>query len=984
MLGREPELADLAGSWKRAVSASLGLELIAGEAGAGKTRLVAEAAWEVDCAGGLVLHAGPAEETGGPYAPFVEAFGPLLEKQPNHSTPGAKGLAGSLFGRIFDRTTAPEDGRAAGGLGGERTPLFRSAIEQIEQLTEEVPVLLIAEDVHAWGASSLQLLEHICRTGGGMRLMVLVTYRSTELEPVAEPTAVLGRLREITGAGHAELGRLGIVPLRGIAAACKLGASREEIERAADLALAETAGNPLFALELLGSLEPDWHADLDGASDAPPAPRSLQVLIASRARGLGADPFRHLSAAAVAGRSFEATLVGDVVDTDSGSLDDSLALATRAGLIAAEGAGRYSFTHALTARCLYSELEPAKRRELHRRIAIALEERGSGAPDRAVRLAHHWQEAEPADPEKVLKWAEEAGRDALSRYDHGVAAEWFERALRVHDGGNGDDAARPRRCELLIGLGTALRLNGEARFRELLLEAARLAADLEVTELLVAAVLANNRGFPSSIGEYDHERVSLLELALERMPGDSPKRAVVLAQLALELTFSRQLQRRHELAREAINVTRASGDERMLARILIHSVIAQWGPANARERIAHTAESISISSRLDEPLDLFHGLHWQGAAQVEVLLAEDAARNLLAEERIASRLGDTTAQWLAACSEALRIAMRGQLEEAESQAMEAMALGRASAQPDALPFFASQIASIRWQQGRLPELTPILLEALENHPGLPAFRSLLALGHALAGEHQEGREVVASAAAAEFSELPIDPVWLAAVVTYAHAVAELGDPTHAELLQELLAPFSGRLATTSVSAWGTVDHALGRLAALRGDAERTERCFARAIADYRRIAAPVWSGHALLDRARARLLLGQGEVEPLVQEAREVGRRHGAGLLVEQLDQRRSPRDEEPKAAVVMRDRIAALGLTERQAQVVELLVRGHGNAAIARDLGISPSTVKRHLENVFVHIDVRTRGELVAKLLQVEEEDLAVDSQALPRRPSQ
>ena len=968
MLGREADVAELAAAWKRTVGGSLSLELVAGEAGAGKTRLVAEAAREAARAGGLLLHADGGEQRGAPYAPFVRALEPLLGADSEGRRDGE--LAASLFGRILDPATAPE-GQVAGGLGDERTPLFHSAIQQFERLARRAPLLLVAEDLHGWGASSLQLLEHLCRAGARMRMMVLATYRTTDLEPGGEAASVLARLREIEGAGHTELAGLGMVPMRGLAAAAGLGTDSGSIERAAGLALEETGGNPLFALELLGSLDERWEDELQRVG-ALPAPRSLQMLTAGRARSLGEEAFDHLSAAAAAGHSFEAALVAEAVGADPDSVLDSLGLASRAGLVAPEGSGRHAFTHAMTARTLYSELEPARRGELHRRLALALEARGDRVA-RADELAYHWQEADPADRSKALLWAQRAGAEALSRYDHAAAAEWFEQALAIHDVGQGGDGGRPR-CELLIGLGTALRFSGEPRFRELLLEAARLAAELEDTELLVEAVLANNRGFPSSIGEYDHERVALLELALERMPESSPERAAVLAQLALELTFSRQLERRQELAGQALEVARASGEERVLARILIRCLIARWGPDNARERIADAAESISISSRLDEPLDLFHGLHWQAAAQLEVMLVEDAARNLQAQGRIASRLADQTAQWLTACSQALRVAISGRLDEAEALTMEAMALGRDGDQPDALPFFASQIAAIRWQQGRLPELMPVLVEALEHHPGLPAFRSLLALGHALGGDLAAGREVVDAEATTGFSALPLDPVWLAAVVTYAHAVAELGASEHAEMLHGLLEPFAGRLATTSVSAWGTVDHALGRLAALRGDAEAAERSLARSLADYRRISGPVWRGHALLDLARARLALGgDGDrVEPLLAEAREVARRHGAGLLVKTIDERQEPREEAPEAAAAYRERLAMLGLTERQAQVVELLARGHGNAAIASALDISPSTVKRHLENVFSRVGVRNRGELIARLLDPDEEEVA------------
>ena len=63
--------------------------------------------------------------------------------------------------------------------------------------------------------------------------------------------------------------------------------------------------------------------------------------------------------------------------------------------------------------------------------------------------------------------------------------------------------------------------------------------------------------------------------------------------------------------------------------------------------------------------------------------------------------------------------------------------------------------------------------------------------------------------------------------------------------------------------------------------------------------------------------------------------------------------------------RIAALGLTDRQAEVTRLAARGLSNREIAERLHLSPNTVKRHLENVYRHTGVGSRGALTALLLE-------------------
>ena len=561
-----------------------------------------------------------------------------------------------------------------------------------------------------------------------------------------------------------------------------------------------------------------------------------------------------------------------------------------------------------------------------------------------------------------------AGEQAQGRGDHDGAAQWFERALELHD--SIADAGEAERCDILIGLGAAVRVSGEGRFREILLEAARLAVDLDDTDRLVAAALANNRGFNSAVGDFDRERVAILELSAERLTDRAdPRLAQILAQLALELTFSPQLERRRELAAEALEIARRSGDQRVLARVLICGVIATWGPGNAARRVADAGRAVAISAAQDEQLDLFHGLLWQAAARVELGHLSEAARALLQQRRIAERIGDRTASWLCECSTSLHAALHGNLAEADRSVHAALELAQESSQPDALPFFASQLSSIRWQQGRLPELAPVLAAALEQNPGLPSFRSLVCLSHALAGDRQAASDVLAVDVASDFSELPVDPTWIAATVTYAHAIAELGDRKAAAALRPIIAPYSGELASTSISAWGLVDHALGRLSLVLGEREEGERLLEQAGTGYARMSAPVWRAQAELDLVRG--LIGGGfglkssRLERTLSESARIAELHGAGLLaVDDRDQLLAT-VEPPSDHTDLDERIAALGLTDRQAEVLTLVSLGRANAEIAAELEISQSTVKRHLENISKRLGVRGRAALTAMLLR-------------------
>ena len=123
---------------------------------------------------------------------------------------------------------------------------------------------------------------------------------------------------------------------------------------------------------------------------------------------------------------------------------------------------------------------------------------------------------------------------------------------------------------LLVGLGEAQRLVGDAAHRETLLEAAAEAKRLGDADLLVAAALATSRGWASVPGGVDQERIALLEQALEAIgPHDTRARTRLLATLVAELTFDTDLPRRRAVADEAIAIARRLDDPRAVVAALI-------------------------------------------------------------------------------------------------------------------------------------------------------------------------------------------------------------------------------------------------------------------------------------------------------------------------------------------------------------------------------------------------------------------------------
>lgn len=182
-------------------------------------------------------------------------------------------------------------------------------------------------------------------------------------------------------------------------------------------------------------------------------------------------------------------------------------------------------------------------------------------------LARHWFNAtQPVELTKAIGYSRLAGDAALAALAPADALRYYAQALDLYREATNPDPILG--LDLAIGLGTAQRQTGSPAYRETLLDAARRAADLDDTDRLVAAALANNRGFYSAAGVIDTDRVEILETALDRLTADTPDRALVLATLCSELAHGSPLDRRQALAEEALAIARACRDDAVIVRVI--------------------------------------------------------------------------------------------------------------------------------------------------------------------------------------------------------------------------------------------------------------------------------------------------------------------------------------------------------------------------------------------------------------------------------
>ena len=454
--------------------------------------------------------------------------------------------------------------------------------------------------------------------------------------------------------------------------------------------------------------------------------------------------------AAVIGRDFDFDLLDAVTDLGQEDVLDVLDAATGAALVreVPDVPGRYSFSHALTQHTLYQGLPKVRQTRAHRQVAEAIEATVGQTPGARVgELAHHWLSAsQPANAAKAIGYARLAGEAALAALAPDDAVRYFSRALHLAEMAPEDDPLVG--CDLRLALGEAQRQAGLPGFRETFLDAAHRAQELDATDRLVAAALGNSRGFFSSIGVIDADKVAVLESALDALRDDDGReRALLLATLCSELALGTTLDRRQELADAARAMARRLGDPDTVIRTLHLVCNPLQVPSTLDERMVDAKEALELSELLGDPDLLF----WTGAdGRLAAVQAGDfeMARRCLATMRAVIRgLRQPTMVWVTLFNDAADALLSGDPDRAEQLATAALEIGTESGQPDAFGFYGAEMIGVRRQQGRYGELVPLIEQIAAENPALPVFRATLAEGHMEAGNFDTARQMLEAAAA---------------------------------------------------------------------------------------------------------------------------------------------------------------------------------------------------------------------------------------------
>ena len=407
VVGRDPELARLTGLWRTVTAGGRQVVLVSGEAGIGKTRLVAELAHDASPDRPAVL-IGRCDPLGtGPYHPVAEAL-----HTSTHSEQVVKAAAPEVRARL-----APLLDGTAGD--GERDTLYAAVAWLIGQIAANAPTLVVIEDADRIDRASALLLRHLVRRLPP-RVLLAICFR----DPPGTRHEPLLALIEAGAVHRIALGPLDRPALaRMVARMTGSAPTTDQVDRL----LMSTGGNPLFATEIVRQ----FGADGPSAGELPAGVRDM---VRHRLRLLPDAARTLVHGAAVVGREAEFGLLAHLAELGE---DDAVAAteqAVAAGFLVEAGrawAGSYLFPHELAREAVYVELPVPARQRLHLRAARwALAERSRDVAFAAV----HMRAAGPAaDPRETAEVSLDAAQAAASAYAWDEAVVHAEAAVAILD-----------------------------------------------------------------------------------------------------------------------------------------------------------------------------------------------------------------------------------------------------------------------------------------------------------------------------------------------------------------------------------------------------------------------------------------------------------------------------------------------------------------------------------------------------------------------
>jgi class 3 adenylate cyclase/DNA-binding NarL/FixJ family response regulator len=966
-VGRQRELEELHGAFEQACAGHGRIVMLAGEPGIGKTRTAQELAVHATGREAAVLWGRCPEESGAPpYWPWVQVIRAALCDVDLEFLAELGAAAADIAGivpEIRDRLPGLEPSAPLGDPAEARFRMFESIRQFLASLCRGRTLLLVLDDLHWADAPSLRLLEFLAPELARCRILLVGTYRATELSRRHPLSNALGALARAPSFARVNLGGLNTEEMQAFIAAAGT---------AVPPALAKTLheqseGNPLFLREIVRFLE-----QRSAVAAGPEAERSMAVairipegvteVIGRRLNLLSAGCNEVLALASVIGRDFTwEVLMRAASPLSEDMLLEALDEAVAAHILEETAPERYRFAHNLIRVTLYDELRIARRRQSHRAVGNAIEAVHRADLDPFLpELARHFQAAGgERESEKAIDYAVRAGRraDALLAFED--ALQFFQTALdTIEQRSEPDEAAR---CRLLFLLGEAQRKSNDfSEALSTLAEAAKTAGQLGLPDVLATAALAYEQtSWRAGLFVADPPPRGLLEEALRQLPETKPAlRARLSGALGRALLYANnEVEARAQVAR-SIAMARQIGDPAVLAHNISNLFNFFWGPESTVELLNSATEMVAAAQQSSDLETLHDAYAWRLVLYLALGEIAGAEADFQALTRIDARVRQRTYSIQVLGYRIMLALMRGEFADVEQLVLKFQSLLPLAVHADQLSI---QIFTLRRDQGRLVAFQPMVSMFLRQQSAASVWRPGLALIYLEIGQRDEARAEFEKLAADDFTKIPRDGRWLYCIVYLSEICAGLGDAPRATMLYPLLLPYGGHNISlgAGIVCGGSADRYLGLLCVAMARWSDAQQHFEEALAMNGRIGARVSLAHTQHDYAA--MLLARGEAgdreraADLLRASLESAQEIGMRALEERVARRLDEFAETDPSTGLPDD------LTAREAEVLRLIAIGRSNADIATVLSISLNTVATHVRNILAKTGCANRTEAAA-----------------------
>ena len=974
LVGRDVEMDVLVRLLDDVAAGRPGVVVLEGEAGIGKTRLARETA-ETAAARGFQLLWGTCVHFGSSRCRTPRLTGAVRRWLRAGPTTGRRPPARALL-QLMVGTTSQADTVTIGRV-------LQAADDLIDELNHVGPTFWVVDDLHWSDVTSRDVLAYVIAGLDAQRLGLVLLVRAEERTEGHPLNVWLADLRRDPAVRDLVVGRLTAEETEEqVAALC---AGRRPRSTSSHTSTSRTDGNPYFTELFVKGLPP--------GSNGPPArtPHGLLDAVAARWHSLP-EPSRDLARVlAVGGRPRVVDLL-DRVCAESGLriglLDDAVRDGVRGGVLTFADEVVW-FRHPLLPDVLAKESGIVNIAAIHGAYADVLKEVDAGDTLTAADIALHEEQA--GREREAFAWSlEAADRAALvsARSERWTA---LDRACRLWSCQALDaDHDRVGHVELLRRTAEAARLAGHVTAAVERLEQAIALVDAEGEPLLASELLvlwcARRWDATPGIAYMRPELFRAVELA-EAVP-DSPQYALAVAELAIGRVWDFEAQPEDRfgpdepvvpgrfLAHRAVDLAERCGEARAMARALCALAIAEYlqPETNPIERLRRAFDLAEAAG--DTITMAFAAVYWQHHLIREGRYEEQIELALWLADALAEA-GDPIMSGFMTVGAAASLFDLGDWPRSESllrtaltSNMRGIASGGASNVAALLATRRGRVGSARRYLDRLEQVMdpgfmggPIALSHVEYH--LLVGDAAAALDH-LRARHDAGgwrdhsgdmHAALVAAAAADLAQQARDRRDPEAV---RHAYQELAQ------LTALFRSHEGEFAAASD------DPRRNRGWTARCPAE-TARCHAtddeadawrHAQEVYREIGFPWEEAYCgwRLARALIRLDAPRKDVRDALRAAYPVAERLGATPLVTEIE-------AVARAAHVRLDLVEDLPadlpdqglLSERERQVLELVIAGRTNSEIAATLFISEKTAGAHVSNILRKTQTRNRVEAAA-----------------------